>query len=108
METPDGTRLGAATTALLRDDAPASVRAAAVRAMRDTISALAARASDSVSVLPVLISNGSLSTVKIPADIAGLPVRYRAVGLAPSSALARWIERCAAERLDPMRAKYTR
>lgn len=94
--------------ALLRNDASAPVRAAAVRAMRDTINALAKRASDSVTVLLVLIFNGSLNAVKIPANIAGLPVRYRAIGLTPSSALARWIERRAAERLDPMRAEYKR
>ncbi len=85
--------------ALLRDDAPAPVRATAVQNMRDTISALSARARDSVTVLPVLISTGAVNTVKIPADISGLPVRYRAVGLTPSSALARWIERVATERL---------
>lgn len=80
---------------LLRDDAPAEVRRAAVQEMRDSISALAARAKDSVTVLPVLISTGSVNTVKIPADIAGLPVRYQPVGLTPSAALARWIERIA-------------
>lgn len=85
--------------ALLRDDAPAPVRAAAIRQMRDTISALAVRSNDSVTVLPVLISTGTVNTVKIPADIAGLPVRYRSVGLAPSAALARWIERIADARL---------
>lgn len=81
---------------LLRDDAPAAVRAAAVQEMRDTISALAARVRDSVTVLPVLISTGAVNTVKIPADIKGLPVRYQPVGLTPSAALARWIERVAA------------
>lgn len=80
---------------LLRDDAPAEVRKAAVQAMRDSITALSVRAKDSVTVLPVLISTGSVNTVKIPADIAGLPVRYQPVGLTPSAALARWIERVA-------------
>lgn len=82
---------------LLRDDAPAAVRAAAVQEMRDTIAAMAARVKDSVTVLPVLISTGSVNTVKIPADINGLPVRYQPVGLTPSSALARWIERVAGQ-----------
>lgn len=85
--------------ALLRDDAPAPVRARAVAAMRDTIAALAGRSHDSVTVLPVLISTGDVNRVKIPADIAGLPVRYQPVGLAPTAALARWIERRATERL---------
>ncbi|MEO7360347.1 MAG: CbiX/SirB N-terminal domain-containing protein, partial [Gemmatimonadaceae bacterium] len=79
--------------ALLRDDAPAAVRAASVAAMRDSINSLAKAARDSVTVLPVLISTGSVNTVKIPADIAGLPVRYAPVGLAPHAALAKWIVR---------------
>lgn len=81
--------------ALLRDDAPAAVRAASVAAMRDTIVSLGKIAKDSVTVLPVLISTGSVNTVKIPADIAGLPVRYAPVGLAPHAALAKWIARIA-------------
>lgn len=91
---PSPVRLG-----LLRDDAPAEVRAAAVRELRDTISALATRTADSVVVLPVLISTGSVNRVKIPADIAGLPVKYYPVGLAPHAALARWVERVAEARL---------
>lgn len=78
---------------LLRDDAPAAVRAASIAAMRDTIVALGKTAKDSVTVLPVLISTGSVNTVKIPADIAGLPVRYAPVGLAPHPALAKWLVR---------------
>lgn len=81
--------------ALLRDDAPAEVRAASIAAMRDTIVSLGRVAHDSVTVLPVLISTGSVNTVKIPADIAGLPVRYAPVGLAPHAAMARWIVRIA-------------
>ena len=79
--------------ALLRDDAPPNVRAASVAAMRDTIVSLGKVANDSVTVLPVLISTGSVNTVKIPADIAGLPVSYAPVGLAPHAALATWIIR---------------
>ena len=81
--------------ALLRDDAPPEVRAASIAAMRDTIVALGHVAQDSVTVLPVLISTGSVNTVKIPADIAGLPVRYAPVALAPHAAMARWIVRIA-------------
>ena len=83
--------------ALLRDDAPAAVRAASIAAMRDSIVSLGHVAHDSVTVLPVLISRGSVNTVKIPADIAGLPVRYEPVGLAPHAALAKWITRIAEE-----------
>jgi sirohydrochlorin ferrochelatase len=81
--------------ALLRDDAPAAVRAASITAMRDTITALSKAARDSVMVLPVLISTGGVNNVTIPKDIAGLPVRYSPVGLAPHAALASWISRVA-------------
>lgn len=83
--------------ALLRDDAPAAVRAASIAAMRDTIVSLGKVAKDSVTVLPVLISTGSVNTVKIPADITGLPVRYTPVGLAPHPALAKWLLRVGEE-----------
>jgi sirohydrochlorin ferrochelatase len=81
--------------ALLRDDAPAAVRAAAVAAMRDTVCAMAARAGDSVVALPVMISSGSITQRKIPKDLADLPLRYHPLPLAPAAALARWIERSA-------------
>lgn len=78
---------------LLRDDAPAPVRATAVAAMRDTVMALARRAGDSVVVMPVMISSGAITKVKIPRDLADLPVRYHPRPLAPLPMLARWIER---------------
>ena len=81
--------------ALLRDDAPAAVRAQAVAAMRDTVLAMAARARDSVVAMPVMISKGAITHQKIPRDLAGLPLRYRPEPLAPLPMLARWIERSA-------------
>ena len=80
---------------LLRDDAPAPVRAAAVAEMRDSVLAMAQRSGDSVVALPVMISSGSITRTKIPADLAGLPIRYRAEPLAPLPELSRWIERVA-------------
>ena len=80
---------------LLRDDAPAQVRAAAVQSLRDTITALAA--GDSVTVMTVLVSSGTIDRVRIPSDLAGMPMRYVGVSLAPHPALARWIERVAAQ-----------
>ncbi len=82
--------------ALLRDDAPPSVRAAAVRAMRDSVLAMSARAQDSVVAMPVMISSGSITRTKIPRDLADLPLRYRPEPLAPLGVLARWVERSAA------------
>ena len=82
---------------LVRDDATPDGRRAAVALVRDTVAAVAARARDSVVVVPILISTGSLDRVKLPGDLAGLPVAMRPMPLAPSSRLARWIERIAAE-----------
>lgn len=86
--------------ALLQDDAPPEIRRAAVQALRDTIASLAKASGDSVVVLPVLISTSTLSTIRVPADLAGLPVRYARLPLAPLPPLARWIERVAHEQLD--------
>lgn len=92
---------------LLWDDAATPVRAAAVAALRDTISARAAQAHDSVVVLPVLISSGSIDREKLPHDLEGLAVRYAPSSLAPLPALARWIERSGTEALavSPNRAR---
>ena len=98
---PLATALGgrALRVGLLRDDAAAPERARAVRAIRDTIAALATRHGDSVLVMTVLISSGGINRVKVPADLEGTPMRYAGVVLAPHPALARWIERSAAGRL---------
>lgn len=86
---------GEIRTAFLRDDAPAQVRAAAIQVMRDTVTALAARAADSVAVMTVLIATGPMTAARIPKDVAGLPVRYLPMGVTPHPAIARWIERVA-------------
>lgn len=78
---------------LLRDDAPVAVRAAAVEAIRDTIGALAASTGDSVTVMTVLVSMGSINRVTVPRDLDGLAIDYHGVALSPHPALARWIER---------------
>jgi sirohydrochlorin ferrochelatase len=85
--------------ALLWDDADPPLRAAAVAALRDTVSVLAAASHDSVTVIAVLISSGSIDRQKLPGDLEGLPVRYTPTPLAPLPALARWIERSAAATL---------
>lgn len=90
-ELPDGV----VHVGLLRDDAPAAVRAQAVAGIRDTIQALATRAGDSVMVMTVLISSGSINNSVVPHDLAGMPMRYDGAALAPDPALARWIERVA-------------
>jgi sirohydrochlorin ferrochelatase len=77
---------------LVRDDAPAAVRAEAVKEIRETIQLQAALTGQPVVVVPILVSSGSVSSNKIPADLAGLPVTYNAVPLLPHPAMARWIE----------------
>lgn len=89
--------VGESRPALLRDDAPPPIRAKAIRRMRDTITALAARSRDSVTVMTVLIAEGQMTRTRIPKDLDGLPIRYAPMGLTPLPVIARWIERVAGE-----------
>ncbi|HET7274724.1 MAG TPA: CbiX/SirB N-terminal domain-containing protein [Longimicrobiaceae bacterium] len=77
---------------LVRDDAPAPVRAEAVKRIREIIELQYALTGEPVVVVPVLISTGSVSKEKIPADIAGLPVVYSGEALLPHPGLADWVE----------------
>lgn len=77
---------------LIRDDAPAAVRAEAIRGIRETIQLQHDVTQKSVVVVPILISSGSVATAKIPADLANLPITYNAVPLLPHAEMARWIE----------------
>lgn len=77
---------------LVRDDAPAEVRAAAVARVRAEIQAQHAATGHPVIVVPVLISRGSVSEVKFRRDLEGLPVVYSGETLLPHPGLARWIE----------------
>ncbi|MBL8987607.1 MAG: hypothetical protein JNJ80_15145 [Gemmatimonadetes bacterium] len=85
---------------LILDDAAPSIRQEAVGGIRREIERLAAAAGDSVVVLSLVISRGTLNTVRIPADLANLPIRYVPASLAPSARLARWIERVGHERVS--------
>jgi sirohydrochlorin cobaltochelatase len=78
---------------LVRDDAPAEVRAEAVRAIRETIALQRELTGRPVVVVPVLVSEGRVSRVKIPADLDGLDVVYTGEPILPHPALARWIAR---------------
>ena len=77
---------------LVRDDAPADVRAEAVRGVRELIELQFLATGDTVTVVPVLVSRGTVSQVKIPADLEGLPMKYTADALLPHPGLARWVE----------------
>jgi len=84
--------------ALLRDDASPPVRTKAIRALRDTISTLASRSGDSVTVMTILVARGAMTRIKIPVDLEGLPVHYIPSVLTPLPPIARWIERVAQAR----------
>lgn len=77
---------------LVRDDAPAAVRAEAVRRTRELIELQRAVTGQDVLVVPVLISKGSVSRDKLPRDLAGMPIVYSGEPLLPHPAIARWIE----------------
>ncbi|HEX2165644.1 MAG TPA: CbiX/SirB N-terminal domain-containing protein [Longimicrobiales bacterium] len=82
---------------LVRDDAPTAVRAEAVKVVREIIQLQHDLTGRDVVVVPALISRGQVSQEKIPADLAGLPVRYTGDALLPHEGLARWIERRVAQ-----------
>jgi len=78
---------------LVRDDAPAAVRAEAVRGVRDIVELQAALTGADVVVVPMLISKASGTRDRLPKDLAGLPVVYAPDGVVPHAEIARWVER---------------
>jgi sirohydrochlorin cobaltochelatase len=89
---------------LVRDDAPAPVRAEAVRRVRELIELQHLATGQDVVVVPVLVSKGSVSRDKVPADIRGTRSTYAGEPLAPHPAMARWIEARVAEAARPASA----
>jgi sirohydrochlorin cobaltochelatase len=77
---------------LVRDDAPAPVRAEAVRRVRELIELQHMVTNKDVIVVPVLVSKGSVSRSKVPNDIKGTRSIYAGEPLLPHPAIARWIE----------------
>lgn len=77
---------------LVRDDAPAAVRAEAVLRTRELIAMQRLITGRDVIVVPVLVSKGSVSRDKLPADIRGTPSHYAPEPLLPHPAISRWIE----------------
>lgn len=76
----------------VRDDAPAPVRAEAVRRVRELIALQQAATQRDVVVVPILISRGALTRSTLVKDLAGLPIVYSGAALLPHPALQRWIE----------------
>lgn len=77
---------------LVRDDAPAEVRAEAVKRARELIELQHDLTGQPVAVVPILVSTGQVSQEKFPKDLDGLPVIYRGEGLLPHPGMARWVE----------------
>jgi sirohydrochlorin ferrochelatase len=77
---------------LVRDDAPAPVRAEAVRRVRELIDLQHMVTGKDVIVVPVLVSKGSVSRDKVPNDLRGTRSVYAGEPLLPHPAMARWIE----------------
>ena len=86
---------------LVRDDAPAPVRAEAVRRIREVIELQHALTGHEVVVVPLLISRGYVSTQRFPADLDGLRIAYDGEGLLPHPELATWIARRVREATQP-------
>jgi len=77
---------------LVRDDAPDAVRAEAVLRIRELIELQYAMTGHDVIVVPLLVASGAISREKVPADLAGLPIRYSGAALLPHPSMARWVE----------------
>ena len=77
---------------LVRDDAPAPVRAEAVRRVRELIELQHLLTGERVVVVPVLVSKGAINRDKLPNDLRGLPIVYSGEPLLPHPQISRWIE----------------
>jgi sirohydrochlorin cobaltochelatase len=80
------------TVELVRDDAPAPVRAEAVARIRELILLQHELTGEPVVVVPALIAAGRVSREKLPKDLNGLPITYTEEGLLPHPEMARWVE----------------
>lgn len=78
---------------VVRDDAAPEARATAVAVLRDRIARLASDTGRPVVVVPWVLGAGRLTRERLPADLAGLDVRYDGQPLLPHPALARWVTR---------------
>ena len=77
---------------LVRDDAPAEVRAEGVRQAREIIELQHLLTGQEVLVVPVLVSKGTVSRDKVPRDLAGMKMIYAGEPLLPHPEMVRWIE----------------
>ena len=77
---------------LVRDDAPAPVRAEAVAHVRELVLLQQHLTGADVVVVPVLVAPGKVSRETIPKDLEGLPIVYSGATLLPHPGMARWVE----------------
>jgi sirohydrochlorin ferrochelatase len=84
---------------LVRDDAPAHVRAEAVKRVRELIGLQHRLTGRPVVVVPVLLSRGRISRERFLADLAQLPVTYSGDPLLPHDLFGRWVEQRISESL---------
>jgi sirohydrochlorin ferrochelatase len=82
---------------LVREDAPAGVRAEAVQRLRELISLQNEVTQQPVTVVPILISRGGISRSRILKDLEGLPIKYSGEPVLPHPAIADWIRRRATD-----------
>ena len=78
---------------LVREDAPARVRAEAIVRLRELISMQAELTGGTVTVIPILVSRGGISRSRLLKDLQGLSIRYSGDPIMPHPAIAAWIER---------------
>lgn len=91
----EGGKFASASAAMLRDDSPAPVRAAAVAALRATVAAAKGRA----LVVPVLIARGGIEK-KIAKDLDGLDYMWDGKTLMPHAGFDAWVLERAATAVD--------
>lgn len=77
---------------LVRDDAPAKVRAEGVAHARELVELQHMATGQPVVVVPMAISSGRLTSETLPRDLAGLPIVYDGAALLPHPGMARWVE----------------
>jgi len=90
---------------LVRDDADPPVRAEAVLAARELVELQHEITGRPVVVVPILISKGSVSREKFPADLEGLPIIYGGEPILPHPEMANWIESRVSESLATVTAE---
>jgi sirohydrochlorin cobaltochelatase len=93
LSVKDRGRFLAVRAGVVRDDAPAPARTAAVRAVRERIARYAVDTGEPVIVVPWLVGAGRLARVQLLRDLAELDIRYEGRPMLPHPALADWLAR---------------